>query len=193
MGQPFADPELKVDFDKTPFWKALDEVLDQAGLGVYAFGQQRGINVVTRGRGQLPRRPRQLQRPVPLRAGPHLRQPRSSASAAAGADAGGRGGLGTAAAAHRLEAAHGRHHRPGRNRPAPGRRRSQGRGRTIGAEATPRRSSSICPWPCRRGGSTKSPASRARSRPWCRERSRPSASPICWPPRTWKNASPASP
>ena len=55
MGQPFADPELKVDFDKTPFWKALDEVLDRAGLGVYAFGQQRGINVVTRGRGQSPR------------------------------------------------------------------------------------------------------------------------------------------
>ena len=32
LGQPADDPELKVDFDKTPFWRALDEVLDQAGL-----------------------------------------------------------------------------------------------------------------------------------------------------------------
>ncbi len=54
-GQPFTDPELKVDFDKAPFWKALDEVLDRAGVGVDAFGQQRGINVVARGPGQAPR------------------------------------------------------------------------------------------------------------------------------------------
>ena len=54
-GPPPADPELKVDFDKTPFWRALDDVLDRAGLGVYAFGQQRGINVVSRSRGHSPR------------------------------------------------------------------------------------------------------------------------------------------
>ena len=32
FGQPATDPPLKVKFDKTPFWPALDQVLDQAGL-----------------------------------------------------------------------------------------------------------------------------------------------------------------
>jgi hypothetical protein len=55
LGQAVTDPSLKVDFQKTPFWKALDDVLDQAGLGVYTFGPQRAVNVVARGPGQLPR------------------------------------------------------------------------------------------------------------------------------------------
>jgi hypothetical protein len=55
FGQTVDDPVLKVDFDHTPFWRALDEVLDQAKLAVYAFGQQRGINVVASAPGQLPR------------------------------------------------------------------------------------------------------------------------------------------
>ncbi len=54
-GQPVTDPELKADFDKTPFWKALDTVLDQAGLAVDAFSPQHGICVVARPSGQAPR------------------------------------------------------------------------------------------------------------------------------------------
>jgi len=45
-GQPAADPTLKVSFDKTPFWQALDQVLDQAGLTVYPFAERAAINVV---------------------------------------------------------------------------------------------------------------------------------------------------
>ncbi len=44
-----AGPDLKVDFDKTPFWPALDQVLDQAGLTVYPFaatGEKAVISVV---------------------------------------------------------------------------------------------------------------------------------------------------
>jgi len=41
-------PELKVDFDKTPFWQALDQVLDQAGLDVYPYGEQKAVYVTPR-------------------------------------------------------------------------------------------------------------------------------------------------
>ena len=54
-GQVPPDPELKVDFDRTPFWQALDEVLDQAGLSVYPFGQQHALCIVPRSPGQLAR------------------------------------------------------------------------------------------------------------------------------------------
>lgn len=55
FGHEATDPKLKVDLDKTPFWQALDRVLDQAGLTVYPFAQQRAINVVGRDDSQLPR------------------------------------------------------------------------------------------------------------------------------------------
>ena len=55
FGQPENDPTLKVDFEKTPFWQALDQALDQAGLTVYPFGQQRAVYVVPPSEGQLPR------------------------------------------------------------------------------------------------------------------------------------------
>ena len=45
-GQPAADPTLKVNFAKTPFWQALDQVLDRAGLAAYVFGEKAAINVV---------------------------------------------------------------------------------------------------------------------------------------------------
>ena len=71
FGQPVTDPTLKVHFDKTPFWPALDQVLDQAGLTVYPFAEQPAIDVVAAsGEKRIgPRRPRLLQRAVPLRAG----------------------------------------------------------------------------------------------------------------------------
>ncbi len=55
FGQAAADPALKVDFDKTPFWQALDEVLDQAGMTIYPYSDQPGLNLVNRSREQSPR------------------------------------------------------------------------------------------------------------------------------------------
>lgn len=40
------DPPLKVDFDSTPFWPALDQVLQQTGLTMYLFGQQKAVCLV---------------------------------------------------------------------------------------------------------------------------------------------------
>jgi len=52
FGQPSSDPSLTVHFDKTPFWQALDRVLDQANLTVYPFGDEPGLNIVGRASGQ---------------------------------------------------------------------------------------------------------------------------------------------
>ncbi len=46
FGQLSPDPALKVDFDRTPFWPALDRVLDQAGLSIYPYAPRRAIGVV---------------------------------------------------------------------------------------------------------------------------------------------------
>ncbi len=42
---------LNVEFDKTPYWRALDNVLDQAGLTLYGFAGERGAFVVNRAPG----------------------------------------------------------------------------------------------------------------------------------------------
>ncbi len=68
FGQPANDPPLKVHFDKTPFWQALDQVLDQANLTVYPYGDEPGLNIVGRVLGQTLRAKRGLCRAVPLRA-----------------------------------------------------------------------------------------------------------------------------
>ncbi len=47
--------KLKVAFDKTPFWQALDQVLDQAGLTVYPYGEGPGLSVVLRPEAQVAR------------------------------------------------------------------------------------------------------------------------------------------
>jgi hypothetical protein len=52
FGQPASDPALKVHFDKTPFWQALDQVLDQANLTVYPYADDPGLNIVGRALGQ---------------------------------------------------------------------------------------------------------------------------------------------
>jgi len=54
-GLPVADPELKVDFEQTPFWQALDQVLDRARLTIYPFAEEKGIHVVVRPEGHRPR------------------------------------------------------------------------------------------------------------------------------------------
>ena len=55
FGHKVTDPLLNVDFDQTPFWSALDRVLDQAGLTVYEFGQPQAITLVDGGQSQLTR------------------------------------------------------------------------------------------------------------------------------------------
>ncbi|MEX0818876.1 MAG: hypothetical protein WD070_04765 [Pirellulaceae bacterium] len=39
--------KVNVSFDKTPYWQALDEVLDQAGLNINEFGGETGALVLT--------------------------------------------------------------------------------------------------------------------------------------------------
>ena len=54
-GAAIPDPEIAVNFDKTPFWTALDSVLDQAQLSIYPYGQPRALQIVPRGPNDLPR------------------------------------------------------------------------------------------------------------------------------------------
>jgi hypothetical protein len=49
------DAEITVHFHKTPFWTALDAVLDQAQLSIYPYGQPRALQIVPRGPHDLPR------------------------------------------------------------------------------------------------------------------------------------------
>ena len=50
------DATIKVDFKKVPFWKAMDNVLDQAGLDIDVFGGEgRRLTVRARPEEQLPR------------------------------------------------------------------------------------------------------------------------------------------
>ncbi len=107
-GQTLPDPVLKVDFDRTPFWQALDEVLDQAELSVYPFGQQHALCLVPRSPGQLARAKGELQRPFPLRADSPCRRAEPPRVGRRNADAGRRGRLGAAAAADGPEAENGR-------------------------------------------------------------------------------------
>ena len=55
FGHAASDPALRLTFDKTPFWQALDETLDTAALAVYAHGEDRGIHLVARPEGQTKR------------------------------------------------------------------------------------------------------------------------------------------
>jgi hypothetical protein len=40
--QQVTDPQVTADFEATPFWRALDELLDQAELAVYNFSGEKG-------------------------------------------------------------------------------------------------------------------------------------------------------
>ncbi len=46
FGQPASDPPLTLRFDKTPFWPALDQLLDEARLTLYPYAQQGAIGIV---------------------------------------------------------------------------------------------------------------------------------------------------
>ncbi len=55
-GGPAAEAlRLPVDFADTPFWPALDEILDRAKLDVYAYGEERAVYVAPRPLGRRPR------------------------------------------------------------------------------------------------------------------------------------------
>jgi hypothetical protein len=49
------DPPVTAQFDKTPFWQALDEVLDKTLRSVYLFGEEKGIQIAPRAPGELAR------------------------------------------------------------------------------------------------------------------------------------------
>lgn len=49
------DPALHVDFDKTLFWRALDQTLDQAGLDVDSYSGEPGVAIVGRMPGRVAR------------------------------------------------------------------------------------------------------------------------------------------
>ncbi|HEV3137884.1 MAG TPA: hypothetical protein VGZ26_08260, partial [Pirellulales bacterium] len=55
FGEKAVDARVNVDFKKTPYWRALDQVLDQAGLTLYGYAGQRGAHVVNRPAGERPR------------------------------------------------------------------------------------------------------------------------------------------
>jgi hypothetical protein len=54
FGQVVEDPKIEVHFDETPFWEALDQVLDQAKLSVYGDALEDGIALVARSPGEAP-------------------------------------------------------------------------------------------------------------------------------------------
>ena len=55
FGPPGEDPKLAVDFDDAPFWSTVDRILDQAELSLYAYGEEKALNIVSRPQKQLPR------------------------------------------------------------------------------------------------------------------------------------------
>ena len=55
FGQQVTNPKIDVTFDNTPFWQALDQVLDQAEMTVYGFSGAKKIAVVQRGEMTQPR------------------------------------------------------------------------------------------------------------------------------------------
>lgn len=50
--------EVQARFDKTPFWQALDRVLDEAGLTIYPYAEGPELAVVLRPEHHLARRPK---------------------------------------------------------------------------------------------------------------------------------------
>ncbi|MBN2218296.1 MAG: hypothetical protein JW719_13050 [Pirellulales bacterium] len=53
FGQEPSNPELTLLLDKTPFWKALQQTLQPAGLNVYPFGPEQAVYVVDRRPGSI--------------------------------------------------------------------------------------------------------------------------------------------
>jgi hypothetical protein len=67
LNQEATDPMLKVAFDNTPFWAALDDVLDQASLTLYGYPEERAIAVVARPEDESPHKDRPISYSGPFR------------------------------------------------------------------------------------------------------------------------------
>jgi len=78
-----AGPKLTLDLQNVPFWQALDQILDQAGLGVYPYGEEKAIHVVPRPGERASRTERAASsgpfrfEPVSIQAVRDLRNPRN--------------------------------------------------------------------------------------------------------------------
>jgi hypothetical protein len=46
FGEELGDPDLELNFQQTPFWKGVDELLDRAGMNVYGFADQQAVAIV---------------------------------------------------------------------------------------------------------------------------------------------------
>ncbi len=55
FGQQPDKKTLNLAFDKTPFWPAFDQILDQAGLTIYQYAGALGLSLVNRPANALPR------------------------------------------------------------------------------------------------------------------------------------------
>jgi hypothetical protein len=56
FNQERADPKINVSLDKAPFWKALDTVLDAAGMTIYNYDEEKGsLAFTSRGDNAVPR------------------------------------------------------------------------------------------------------------------------------------------
>jgi len=55
FGQQADKKVLKLSFDKVPFWPALDQLLDQAGMAIYQYAGEPGLSLVNRAGNELPR------------------------------------------------------------------------------------------------------------------------------------------
>lgn len=55
FGQQAHDPKLTLHLEEVPFWRALDEVLDQAQLTVYPYAGKNELTLINRGEEARPR------------------------------------------------------------------------------------------------------------------------------------------
>ncbi|MEM6329209.1 MAG: hypothetical protein AAF790_03055 [Planctomycetota bacterium] len=55
FGQQAPDRPVTIEIDDAPFWEAVDQVLDEAGLGVYAYAGERAVALIAREPGATPR------------------------------------------------------------------------------------------------------------------------------------------
>jgi hypothetical protein len=55
FGEVVHDTRLKLEFNKTPFWPAMDEILDSADLSLYNFAGENSLALVNKPANHLPR------------------------------------------------------------------------------------------------------------------------------------------
>ncbi|MCI0492928.1 MAG: hypothetical protein L0Z07_08325 [Planctomycetes bacterium] len=74
---------ITLDFKSEPFWSCVDQVLDQAGRGIYYYAGEDALSIVPRGRGEGPRFGRAVYsgpfrvEVLEIQSQRHLRQPKN--------------------------------------------------------------------------------------------------------------------